>query len=1719
MGIDNFSFNRVLMRFCLILIIISFLWTPLPGAEASGKKTEETAGRHFFVVVDFDGVSSRVFRRSRNKNWQWAKFKSRMNIILGKIFEEPFTSIPSGRNLVSFILHSSKAEGEGEPASRLFNYSFTGKLIEKSKLEKRFFDKVRKVYSKISKKKRKLILANHKDAFEYWRKNSKEILNSNKNDEFVFKDIVLIHIFDGNTGYGNVEKYNDRYSFFEQEKDLSKNSSKNLYTDKIYVDFYRHFSREYFGGKTIFRSHDKNVEPGLELVARRILGGKIETYLKDNIGIQTELGKFGIYWAISIGTDGRKVLGGIIEPQAAKKKKELLIIENAIYFPRFSQDIIPNQGRINLRCRLVQRYSIKKQVFEIVLSDETRSYSLKTYNDGNVYPPGYKASWFGAEPGKPLDENDLRKYLKSLGGDEFEISITAVSEAFKRQAEREVIMKWLMVVILLAFIVLVIFLYQLITNKRLLSREIHAGSLPINIQVSENRRAGVDLATIKFLNTGKKSAGIKKKKEFDICMKVGVSLKSNPGTLQLKEGGTLLDFKMICGGKSRSLIPVIKESVYILNCPNVYFGDTLEIILNTDVMDDFQTGRNELNKISIPLELEIDGFSAEFSHEKRKKTVPLHQDFAESWEHSFSLELVPEQPVSPSYRLHDLQRIEKGNLEISYSTKKNIVPIFELTVTNRNKHMFSLPVTRTITWHVCEIGQDSTPGPTYPLVKMSGSGIETAKREYRERIEVACPYQEHQSLFFYLDMEQIKENPLHPRTFLLKVFSDGKLIGHCERYITVTRSEEETEALIGFYTDPDLDRVKRTCPDAECKLVYNTGQQLVINENTPDSLNVELKVTPYKRLQITETFSPTLFSMHFRNGSTTGTGLYRFRIVEKTFIPKENIDEKKSYRKRGKNNSAILINEFGSNEIADNEDSKGEIEFLLNPKRVEIKEQEIEFDVQFKLIIDLFPSGTPGGRFNKTLNVTASVKGYHVVASDALAVDFGTSGIVARRRKKKDDGTVGEVDVPVTFTVKKDILGERHEKTDILDSIILLKEEKEIGTADFIRFSLLSGDISKHPDRCVNSLKLRFLRAHSGIPFPKEFAYRMAKGTHCRGRDPETGICRTAEEKGKGCPRLDEDEKTCTGDYLELTPVMLSAYRNLKRHNLDAERNLDGYRRLLITCPNLFNRYHRKSLEKIAQLALAEPGKNIYRDNIVLLSESDAALFFYLKKESRKRKKGIESQSHPPAKEKIAVIDIGAGTTDISLATVEWKDGSAKPYSIKIERKDGVPFAGNDLDEAIALDIHEILKFFVQNEGGDFLDDLEPGADAFDVESPEEYMKKKNRSAQDKQEKTPAPFCYVKRIAVREFPVGERGNKARESIRAVMWDFKEHILDFKKKMCRSKEEEVVRISLGPNSDTKLFRGNLGSPREFRYTFGDITVDAVLELGSGEDSDAGVWYLEMKYREWLSLPFINQFKLRLQKYIETFFEENDKNVTAVLFGRTSLWPHVEDAVTEVIKGENKVVFGNGDRLTGKSSEMKFAVVEGALQKEVTWESVIFIPQDECGVPGVKYQIGPDAQDPEDWDPKELREGQYVEIDLSNSDVFFLGTKTAMTFISFISGYFQRSSYCDKENHVCIGFKKDTSNLKGDKNDWWEFDILGDKFLKPGKRPEPNILCQKKTGKSKTCEGCKKRDIYSPQRLHFDGNRNNERLPGLPDLYWPLTSPQLVEIDPEDFGKRL
>jgi hypothetical protein len=313
----------------------------------------------------------------------------------------------------------------------------------------------------------------------------------------------------------------------------------------------------------------------------------------------------------------------------------------------------------------------------------------------------------------------------------------------------------------------------------------------------------------------------------------------------------------------------------------------------------------------------------------------------------------------------------------------------------------------------------------------------------------------------------------------------------------------------------------------------------------------------------------------------------------------------------------------------------------------------------------------------RTLRIVIPFSLEQLAGQNWLAIDFGTSAISAALGAGRPDSVMM---VPLqTITTQRgrsfaqhDIENPERENSNLLPSWICCNADLRDksgernrpgfpgyyserlpqsgpGDPEYIGLPAVTHEFEEHPGRIIYSLKSWLSKVSPYIPIQ-------------------------VKENGKEVVKPLPLEKMVESGFAALAEGYL----------LPADYRAD---QIVIAHPNTFTPRHRELLHTIAYKALGK--RNRFGiplpERVRLISESDAMAYHYCAEQMRgEPRAGVE---------RLLVYDFGAGTLDLSLIRVEWtKETPRYPLKWKVEKRLGVPLAGNHIDEILARLIHHLLS-------------------------------------------------------------------------------------------------------------------------------------------------------------------------------------------------------------------------------------------------------------------------------------------------------------------------------------------------------------------------------------------------------------------------------------------
>ena len=140
------------------------------------------------------------------------------------------------------------------------------------------------------------------------------------------------------------------------------------------------------------------------------------------------------------------------------------------------------------------------------------------------------------------------------------------------------------------------------------------------------------------------------------------------------------------------------------------------------------------------------------------------------------------------------------------------------------------------------------------------------------------------------------------------------------------------------------------------------------------------------------------------------------------------------------------------------------------------------------------------------------------------------------------------------------------------------------------------------------------------------------------------------------------------------------------RESLPQDVSNEKINRIVLTVPNTFSPRHRETVEEIVRSSL----NNLEIRDICFVSESDAVACYYLKHRHEINKSLNRSTDKINEGENILVYDMGAGTLDLSLFSLEPAENNTR--KVTVLGNIGLSKAGNYLDYVLANILVDILQ-------------------------------------------------------------------------------------------------------------------------------------------------------------------------------------------------------------------------------------------------------------------------------------------------------------------------------------------------------------------------------------------------------------------------------------------
>jgi hypothetical protein len=278
-----------------------------------------------------------------------------------------------------------------------------------------------------------------------------------------------------------------------------------------------------------------------------------------------------------------------------------------------------------------------------------------------------------------------------------------------------------------------------------------------------------------------------------------------------------------------------------------------------------------------------------------------------------------------------------------------------------------------------------------------------------------------------------------------------------------------------------------------------------------------------------------------------------------------------------------------------------------------------------------------------------------------LALDFGTSAIVAQYGNRKSNNLESKVKSHFKYLVEKDIAyhSEDYDEIDeaLLSATIALRKDKTF-TGEF-KDSIVSISPKKEALYSNDQYILPYLKSLVGHEqFPKDYL-KLIK---------EEGL-----KTIRPLEIIEETYKTL------LNSLVIPAFEGIRKN------------KIILTIPNSFTTLHKNILRKIIKEIL----KDIWEDYIIFLSESDAVAWYYidhsfeLLQYADKSELASLREETPLEDEIVLVYDMGAGTLDLTLFRIKT---NKQKKEVTILGKIGQISGGNYADYVIGKEFWKQVK-------------------------------------------------------------------------------------------------------------------------------------------------------------------------------------------------------------------------------------------------------------------------------------------------------------------------------------------------------------------------------------------------------------------------------------------
>lgn len=318
---------------------------------------------------------------------------------------------------------------------------------------------------------------------------------------------------------------------------------------------------------------------------------------------------------------------------------------------------------------------------------------------------------------------------------------------------------------------------------------------------------------------------------------------------------------------------------------------------------------------------------------------------------------------------------------------------------------------------------------------------------------------------------------------------------------------------------------------------------------------------------------------------------------------------------------------------------------FINCRKWDRATKEFEFKISFKLRTGV--EGWQDGNLN-----TVDFKLVEARNDKIYSLDLGTTGIVMAKQDGYEISTINLKDASEADAHNIE------RARDIISSIAIIYN-KPIVEEDNVHQVLLSPRIVDYKSKAQYIfVPAKFVVGQKRIPYINRYVEKIP----CVSLDPTV----TSESRSLSEDYIYTIDANRDDQYLSPEIYLQLIYENVL-NRIGEDRN--NIRKFILTYPNTYTQHVLDELKRIV-----EEKFNDLCGFIEMVPESDAVVAYYLNKRINSTTSGLNSGT-----ERVLIYDMGAGTLDLSLLTIT-RDENSRFFTAEIEKKIGIPIAGNYLD-------------------------------------------------------------------------------------------------------------------------------------------------------------------------------------------------------------------------------------------------------------------------------------------------------------------------------------------------------------------------------------------------------------------------------------------------------